>query len=93
MKIGQDGNGLEWKDALHSLERLLHQLAVVAHGDVAARGELQGAVDDHLLAGGLPERLGPLQLSRVSLHLELCVWPRLSVYSSMPPHRDKICPS
>lgn len=85
MKIGQEWNGLEWKDALHSLERLLHQLAVVAHGDVAARGELQGAVDDHLLAGGLPERLGPLQLSRVSLHLELCVCGRGCQFTQVCP--------
>ncbi|KAI6767132.1 hypothetical protein HG531_011492 [Fusarium graminearum] len=57
--------------ALHGLEGLAHELSVVADGNVAAGGELQSRVDRHLLAGGLTEGLCPLELARVSLHLEL----------------------
>ena len=35
-----------WVHVLHGLERLLHKVPVVAHGDVPAGGELQRAVDD-----------------------------------------------
>lgn len=61
------------RDALHGLDRLLEELAVVADGHVAAGGELQGAVDHHLLAGVLAVGLGPLELAGVALHLEVLV--------------------
>jgi len=37
-------------------------VAVVADGHVAPRGESEGAVDEHLFAGGLAEGFGPFKL-------------------------------
>lgn len=61
----------DFADALHGLEGGGDEVAVVADWDVAASGECEGAVDDHLLSGRLAESLGPLELSWVTLHLEL----------------------
>jgi hypothetical protein len=60
-------------DARHGLEGRLDEVAVVPHGDVAALRKGQGAVDGHLLAVRAAERLGPGQLARVALHLEVLV--------------------
>lgn len=58
---------------LHGLQSLLHEVSVVSHGHVSSGREGQGGIHHHLLASSLSERLGPSQLSGVSLHLEVLV--------------------
>jgi hypothetical protein len=60
----------------HRLQRRGDQVAVVLDGDVAPLGELAEQhvlVDDHLLAAQGAVGLGPLELPRLSLHLEVLV--------------------
>ncbi|GJC95172.1 hypothetical protein ColKHC_03998 [Colletotrichum higginsianum] len=57
--------------ALHGLERLGDEVAVVPHGHVAPRAELERAVDRHLFVRRGAIRLCPLELAGVTLHLEL----------------------
>jgi len=59
------------RHALHRRQRLGDQLAVVAHGDVAALGELERAVDRHFLAVRAAEGFRPGEFAGVALHLEL----------------------
>lgn len=63
-------------DALHGVDGGGDQVAVVLDGDVALLGELrqhQRRVDDHLLAACGAVALGPFQLARLTLHLEVLV--------------------
>lgn len=60
-------------DSRHGLQRRLDQLSVVSDRNVSALGERQRRVDSQLLAGSLPERLRPLELSWVSSLLEVLV--------------------
>lgn len=60
--------------AFHGLERSSHEVSVVLDGDVALLGELrdeQRRIDNHLLSVKRAMRLGPLQLARLALHLEV----------------------
>lgn len=59
--------GADLADALHGVQGLRHELAVVPGGDVAAGRELQRAVDRHLLAGLLARDLRPLHLTGLAL--------------------------
>lgn len=65
--------GADLADALHGDDGLLHQVAVVALGDVAAGAEEEGAVADHLLAGLDTRGLCPPERAGVTLHLEVAV--------------------
>ena len=65
--------GADLADARHGLECACDEVAVVAHGDVAALLELERAVDGHLLAVRAAEGLGPAELAWVTLHLEVLV--------------------
>lgn len=63
-------------DTLHGMDGGGDQVAVVLDGDVALLGELgehERRVDDHLLATGGTVTLGPLQLTGLTLHLEVLV--------------------
>jgi hypothetical protein len=60
-------------NARHGLECACDEVAVVAHGNVAALLELESAVDSHLLAVRAAEGLGPAELARVTLHFEVLV--------------------
>lgn len=54
--------GADLGDTLHGFEGLRDMVAVVADGDVAARSELKGAVDEHFFVGGFAEGFGPFEL-------------------------------
>lgn len=73
--LGEDALALraDLRHAVHGLERLGHEVAVVPDRHVAPRRELQRAVHRHLLAGRLAEGFRPLQLARVALHDEVLV--------------------
>ena len=61
---------------LHSVDGGRDEVAVVLDGGVALLGELrqhQRRVHDHFLAARGPVRLGPLELTRLALHLEVFV--------------------
>jgi hypothetical protein len=60
-------------DARHCLERGGDEVAVVAHGDVAALREGEGGVDGHFLAVGPAEGFCPGEFARVALHFEVLV--------------------
>ena len=61
---------LDLVDALHGVERLGPQLALVLDGDVAPLLHLEGRVDGEVLAGGLPECFRPARLPRIPFPLE-----------------------
>ena len=56
---------------MRALTGLLPEFSVVLDGFVSPLLELEGRIDGQLLAGALPEGLGPLGLSRVLLLLEV----------------------
>lgn len=60
-------------DARHGFQRRLDEIAVVARGDIAALGELQGRVDHHLFAVRAAEGFCPPEFARVALHFEVFV--------------------
>lgn len=60
-------------DAVHGLDGILDELAVVSYGHVSTLLELVSGVDSHLLARCLAERFRPLDFARIALHLEVFV--------------------
>jgi hypothetical protein len=60
--------GLHFCDPLHSLYGRVDQISVVSDWDVSSLLERESRIDSHLLSSCLSESLGPLELSRVSLH-------------------------
>lgn len=65
--------GADLADACHGLDGLLHEVAVVSDGFVAAGAEEEGAVYGHFLAGLYAGGLGPLEFVGVSAVLEVLV--------------------
>lgn len=63
--------GSDFGDSLHGFERRGNVVAVVADGDIAARGKVEGAVNDHFFTGGFAEGFGPFEFAGVTLHFEL----------------------
>lgn len=59
---------LDLCNPLHSLYRSIDQISVVSDWYMSSLLECQCRIDCHLLSSCLSERLGPLELSRVSLH-------------------------
>lgn len=62
----------------HCIERLRHEITVVAYRNVASLCELKCAVDKHLLAMRSSECLCPAKLTWITLHLEVLVTFRLA---------------
>lgn len=61
-------------DSLHSLDGSVDEVAVVLDGGVSLLGELrqdERRVDNHFLATSGTVSLGPLELARLALHLEV----------------------
>lgn len=60
-------------NAFHCLDCSLHKFSVVANRNVSAFLEIDGRVNSHLLAVGLPEGFRPPHFTRVALHFEIFV--------------------
>lgn len=61
-------------DSFHSLDGSVDEVAVVLDGGVSLLGELRQdkrRVDNHFLAASGTVSLGPLELARLALHLEI----------------------
>lgn len=58
-------------DPLHRSDRFDEQVSVVSHRSVSSLLEVEGGVYSHLLPHRAPVSLGPLNLPRISLQLEV----------------------